>query len=63
MIEVRKTAVFTEWLKKLRDPRARAKIRFGLTGWRMATPAMLSRSGKGLANCEFTMAPAIEFIL
>jgi len=26
MIEVRKTAVFTEWLKKLRDSRANAKI-------------------------------------
>jgi hypothetical protein len=63
MIEVRKTDVFSDWMAKLRDHRARAKIAARIDRLAFGNPVTFNPWGKVSASCESILARVIGFIL
>jgi putative addiction module killer protein len=63
MIEVRKTTAFSDWMAKLRDRRARAKIAARIDRLAFGNPGDVEPVGKVSANYESIPAPVIGFIL
>ena len=57
MIEIRKTAVFAEWLKKLRDHRARAKIAARIDRLADGNPGDVSPVGEGISELRIHYGP------
>jgi putative addiction module killer protein len=63
MVEVRKTSSFSDWMARLRDHRARAKIAARIDRLALGNAGMFALSEKVSANCGYTMDPVITFIL
>jgi putative addiction module killer protein len=63
MIEVRKTAAFSDWMLNLRDHRARAKIAARIDRLAFGNPGDVQSVGRVSANCESIQAQATGFIL
>lgn len=57
MIEVRKTAVFSEWMAKLRDVRARAKIAARIDRLALDNPGDVEPVGEGVSELRIHYGP------
>lgn len=57
MIEVRKTAVFSRWMSKLRDTRARAKIAARIDRLAFGNPGDVAPVGAGVSEMRVHDGP------
>jgi putative addiction module killer protein len=57
MIEVRRTAVFTEWLDGLRDLRARARVQARIERLAMGNPGDVRPVGEGISELRVDHGP------
>ncbi len=57
MIEVRKTAVFSAWMAKLRDARARAKIAARIDRLAFGNPGDVAPVGEGVSELRIHHGP------
>jgi putative addiction module killer protein len=57
MIEVRKTAAFSDWMGKLRDHRARAKIAARIDRLAFGNPGDVSSVGDGVSELRIHSGP------
>ncbi len=57
MIEVRQTAEFTDWMARLRDGRARAKIAARIDRLAMGNPGDVQPVGEGLSELRIHHGP------
>ena len=62
MITVRRTEHFDQWLKGLRDSKARSKILVRLDRLKLGNPGMLSLLATASVRCVSTMDLGIAFI-
>ena len=62
MIEIRKTALFAQWLDGLLDLRAGRGSKPGLNGLRAEIPETLRPLARGYRNCALTTAPDTGYI-
>jgi len=57
MFEVRKTAVFSNWLSGLRDPRAKAKIAARVDRLAIGNPGDVQPVGEGISELRIHYGP------
>jgi putative addiction module killer protein len=57
MIEVRKTAAFSDWMTKLRDSRARAKIAARIDRLAFGNPGDVESVGEGVSELRIHSGP------
>lgn len=57
MIEVRKTAAFAEWMARLRDHRARAKIAARIDRLAFGNPGDVAPVGEGVSELRIHYGP------
>jgi putative addiction module killer protein len=57
MIEVRKTAAFSDWMAKLRDPRARARIAARIDRLAFGNPGDVESVGEGVSELRIHSGP------
>lgn len=57
MIEVRQTAVFTDWLKKLRDRKARDRILTRIRRLSIGNPGDVGPVGEGVSEMRIDYGP------
>ena len=57
MIEVRKTATFTQWFKGLKDPRAKARIQVRIDRMEMGNFGDVAPVGKGVSELRIFYGP------
>jgi putative addiction module killer protein len=57
MIEVRETVVFTAWLERLRDPRARARIQTRIDRLRRGNLGDVKPVGEGVSELRIDYGP------
>lgn len=57
MIEVRKTAVFSEWLDGLRDIRARARVQARIERFAAGNPGDVEPVGEGVSELRIDYGP------
>ncbi len=57
MIEVRKTATFSEWMARLRDHRARAKIAARIDRLAFGNPGDVKPIGEGISELRIHYGP------
>ena len=57
MIEIRQTAVFSDWLKGLRDQRARAKVAARVRRLAMGNPGDVAPVGEGVSELRIHHGP------
>lgn len=57
MIEVRKTAAFSDWMAKLRDHRARAKIAARIDRLAFGNPGDVESVGEGVSELRIHSGP------
>ncbi len=57
MIEVRQTAVFSEWLRRLKDPNAVARIVARIRRMEMENPGDVKSIGKGVMEMRVDYGP------
>jgi putative addiction module killer protein len=54
MIEIRRTEAFSDWLRGLKDRRARAKIALRIDRLALGNPGDVAPVGEGVASCAST---------
>ena len=57
MVDVVKSATFDHWLKKLRDPRARARIQMRILRLGLGNPGDVRPMGDGLSELRIDYGP------
>jgi len=57
VIEVRQTRIFSEWLKGLRDERARAKINVRIRRLSLGNPGDVKPVGEGVSELRIDCGP------
>ena len=57
MVEIIKSATFDRWLKKLRDPRARARVEMRIRRLGRGNPGDVQPIGNGLSEMRFDYGP------
>ncbi|MBL8125747.1 MAG: type II toxin-antitoxin system RelE/ParE family toxin [Pyrinomonadaceae bacterium] len=57
MIEVRQTEVFSKWLTKLRDLRARARIQARIDRLELGSPGDVKSVGQGVSEMKIDYGP------
>ena len=57
MVDIIKSATFDRWLKKLRDPRARARIEMRIRRLGLGNPGDVQPIGNGLSEMRIDYGP------
>lgn len=57
MVEIIKSATFDRWLKKLRDPRAKARIEMRIRRLGLGNPGDVQSIGDGLSEMRIDYGP------
>jgi len=57
MVEIIKSATFDRWLKKLRDPQAKARIEMRIRRLGLGNPGDVQPIGKGLSEMRVDYGP------
>ena len=57
MVDIIKSATFDRWLKKLRDPRARARIEMRIRRLELGNPGDVEPIGSGLSEMRIDYGP------
>lgn len=57
MVEIVKTATFDRWLRKLRDPQAKARIAMRLRRLSLGNPGDVKPIGEGLSEMRIDYGP------
>ncbi|MCB2264282.1 MAG: type II toxin-antitoxin system RelE/ParE family toxin [Candidatus Thiosymbion ectosymbiont of Robbea hypermnestra] len=57
MIDIVKSATFDRWLKKLRDPRAKARIEMRIRRLSLGNPGDVNPIGQGLSEMRIDHGP------